>query len=185
MRCQRIGARAPPRACLRRARSQPLLRRCPAIRPKSVSGVPRCLVAAEYGSSTGRCVRAERRLKPRAPSLEWYIASKDYECDVGLPLEGLALAEGRPVTAELMRDSQRVTRLIPQERVQRRTVERIVHVFVPQVVEDVTEVVQVIPRSVFRSVIDRIVDVPVVKWRQALPILDCKDVGCSGSALLD
>ena len=38
-----------------------------------------------------------------------------------------------------------VVRLIPQERVQQRTVEQIVHVPVPQVVEEMTEVVQIIP----------------------------------------
>ena len=46
----------------------------------------------------------------------------------------------------------KVVRLIPQERVQQRTVEQIVHVPVPQVVEEVAEVVQTIPRSVSRSV---------------------------------
>ena len=45
-----------------------------------------------------------------------------------------------------------VVRLIPQERVQQRTVEQIVHVPVPGVVEEMTEVVQIIPRSVPRSV---------------------------------
>ena len=45
-----------------------------------------------------------------------------------------------------------VVRLIPQERVQQRTVEQIVHVPVPQVVEEIAEVVQIIPRSVSRSV---------------------------------
>ena len=44
-----------------------------------------------------------------------------------------------------------VVRLIPQERVQQRTVEQIVHVPVPGVVEEMTEVVQ-ITRSVPRSV---------------------------------
>ena len=53
---------------------------------------------------------------------------------------------------QVMAEVVEVVRLVPQERVQRRTVERIVHVFVPQIVEEVTEVVLVIPRSVSRSV---------------------------------
>ena len=60
-----------------------------------------------------------------------------------------------------------VVRLIPQERVQKRTVEQIVHVPVPQVVEEIAEVVQIIHQErISKRVIDRIVDVPVVTQRQ-------------------
>ena len=45
-----------------------------------------------------------------------------------------------------------VVRLIPQERVQQRTVQQIVHVPVPRIVEEMAEVVQIIPKSVTRSV---------------------------------
>ena len=60
-----------------------------------------------------------------------------------------------------------VVRLIPQERVQQRTVEQIVHIPVPQVVEEIAEVVQIIPQErVSKRIIDRIVNVPVVTQRQ-------------------
>ena len=45
-----------------------------------------------------------------------------------------------------------VVRLIPQERVQQRTLEQIVQVPVPLVVAEIAEVVQIIPRSLSRSV---------------------------------
>ena len=56
-----------------------------------------------------------------------------------------------------------VVRLIPQKRVQQRSVEQIVHVPVLQVVEATAEVVQV---RISKRIIDRTVDVPVVMQRQ-------------------
>ena len=53
---------------------------------------------------------------------------------------------------QVMEDIGEVVRLIPQERVQQRTVEQIVHAPVPGVVEGTAEVVQTIPRSLSRSV---------------------------------
>ena len=47
---------------------------------------------------------------------------------------------------------RRSLKLIPQKRVQQRTVEQIVHVPVPQVVEEMVEVVQVTPKGMSRSV---------------------------------
>ena len=64
-----------------------------------------------------------------------------------------------------------VVRLIPQERVQQRTVEQILHVPVPQVVEEIAAVVQIILQErISKRIIDRIVDVPVVMQRQ-VPII--------------
>ena len=60
-----------------------------------------------------------------------------------------------------------IVRLIPQERVQQRTVEQIVHVPVPQVVNKIAGVVQITPEERFsKRIIDRIVDVPVAMQRQ-------------------
>ena len=53
---------------------------------------------------------------------------------------------------QVMEENGGVVRLIPQERVQQRTVVQIVHVPAPRVVEEIAEVVQTIPRSVSRSV---------------------------------
>ena len=46
---------------------------------------------------------------------------------------------------QVMAEIVEVVRLIPQERVQQRTVEQIVDVAVPQVVKEIVEVVQIIP----------------------------------------
>ena len=60
-----------------------------------------------------------------------------------------------------------VVRVIPQERVQQRTVEQSVHVPVPQVVGEIMEVVQITPQErISERIIDRIVDVPVAVQRQ-------------------
>ena len=68
---------------------------------------------------------------------------------------------------QIMEEIGEVVRLIPQERVQQRTVEQIVHVPVPQVAEEIAGVVQIIHREcISKRIIDRIVDVPVVMQRQ-------------------
>ena len=53
---------------------------------------------------------------------------------------------------QVMEEIVEVVCLIPQERVQQRTMEQIVYVPVPQVVEETAKVVQIIPRSVSRTV---------------------------------
>ena len=66
-----------------------------------------------------------------------------------------------------MEEIVEVVRMIPRERVQRRTVEQIVHVPVPQVVEEIAGLVQMILQErISKRIIDRIVDVPVVTQRQ-------------------
>ena len=85
-----------------------------------------------------------------------------------------------------MEDIVEVVRLIPQERVQQRTVEQIVHVPVPQAVEEILEVVQIILKErILERIIDRIVDVPVVMQRQVPTIQDSsEDSGGSTSGVL-
>ena len=56
---------------------------------------------------------------------------------------------------QVMEEIGEVVRLIPQERVQQRTVEQIVHVPVLRVVEEVAEVVRTIPQE---RISDRITD---------------------------
>ena len=68
---------------------------------------------------------------------------------------------------EVMEEIVEVVRLIPQKRVQQRTVEQTVDVSVPHVVEEMVEVVQTIHQEgISERIIDRIVDVPVVMQRQ-------------------
>ena len=72
---------------------------------------------------------------------------------------------------QVMAEIVEVVRVIPQERVQQRTVEQIVDVPVPQVVEEIVEVVQIIPQGRLSVRInDRIVSVPVVMQR-LVPII--------------
>ena len=55
-------------------------------------------------------------------------------------------------------------RIIPQERVQQRTVEQVIDVRVPQVVEQVVEVVKIIPQErIQQRTVEQIQEIPVIQ----------------------
>ena len=83
-------------------------------------------------------------------------------------IEEIVQTVQRPVE-QIVEQRVEVPKIIPQERVQQRTVEQIVDVPVPQVVEEIVEVAKIIPQErVQQRTVEQVIDVPVPQIQEVV-----------------